>query len=112
MLEAGTPILLSVDVDRKNDDELRFLAQSIEPLTTAVQNVTRQIVINVEQPGAIPKIKAVLDQTGQGRVEVLLIMDAGKGREATVKLPGGWNLKEETPKALRAVGGVSDVRES
>jgi DNA polymerase-3 subunit alpha len=112
LLEAGTAILLSVDVDRKSDsDELRFLAQSIEPLNAAIQSVTRQLCVHVEQAAAIAKIRSILEQTGQGRVKVHLIVDAGRGREATLEIPGGWNVKEETSKFLRSVSGVEDVRE-
>ncbi|MDE1151222.1 MAG: DNA polymerase III subunit alpha [Micavibrio sp.] len=111
LLEAGTPILLSVDVDKKGEDELRFLGQSIEPLTAAVQSVTRLMNVHVTQPAAIVKIRDVLEKTGQGRVKVQLIVAAGPGREATVELPGGWNVNESTPKALRSIGGVDDIRE-
>ncbi len=111
LLEAGTPILLSVDVDKKGEDELRYLGQSIEPLTAAVQSVTRQLNVHVTQADAIAKIKTLLDKSGQGRVKVMLIASAGPGREAIVELPGGWNINETTPKSLRAIGGVGDIRE-
>ncbi|HYD19773.1 MAG TPA: DNA polymerase III subunit alpha [Patescibacteria group bacterium] len=112
LLEAGTPILLSVDVDKKPDsDELRYLAQTIEPLTVAVQNVTSQIHIQVDRPAALASIRNVLSQAGQGKVKVHLIMDAGSGREATLEVPGSWNVREDIPRQLRAIGGVSDVRE-
>lgn len=111
LLEAGTALLLSVDVDKKSEDELRFLCQSIEPLNAAVQMVTRQVVIRMDQAGAVSKIKTVLDGAGQGRVKVQIIVDAGKNREAVLELPGGWNIKEETPKMLRSIAGVCEVRE-
>lgn len=111
LLEAGTPILLTVDVDRKNEDELRFLGQSIEPLTSAVQSVTRQLIVTVDTAEAIPQIKTVLDAAGQGRVKVHLVADAGKDREAIIELPGGFTIGEDTPKSLRAIAGVSKVRE-
>jgi DNA polymerase-3 subunit alpha len=110
LLEAGTPILLSVDADRKSEDEVRFLAQTIEPLTQAVQNVTRKIDIHVSGLDAVGKIKTLLEQAGQGKVKVSLIVAAG-GREAEIELPGGWNLTEAAPKSLRAIAGVGDVRE-
>ncbi|MCE9507367.1 MAG: DNA polymerase III subunit alpha [Alphaproteobacteria bacterium] len=110
LLEAGTPILLSVDADRKNEDEIRFLAQTIEPLTPAVQNVTRKLDIRVSELEAIGKIKAVLERVGQGKVKVSLIVDAG-GREAEIELPGGWNIAESVPKSLRSIAGVREVCE-
>jgi DNA polymerase-3 subunit alpha len=111
LLEAGTPVLLTVDVDRKNEDELRYLAQSIELLMPAVQAVTRQVVIRVQQPQAAEKIRAILEQAGTGRMKVQVQADAGQGRIAHLDIPGGWNIKEDTPKALRAVAGVLDVQE-
>lgn len=112
LLEAGTPILLSVDIDRKPEsDELRYLAQSIEPLTSAVQSMTRQIVINVSKPEAARQIKSVLASAQQGRVKVQVVVDAGKGREAIIDLPGAWEMDEALPKSLRSISGVSDLRE-
>jgi DNA polymerase-3 subunit alpha len=110
LLEAGTPILLSVDVDRKNEDELRFLAQTIEPLTQAVQNVTHKLHIHASGGEAIGKIKALLERAGQGKVKVSLIVDAGS-REAEIELPGAWSISEGMPKSLRAIAGVGDIRE-
>ena len=112
LLNAGTLILLSVDVDKKSEDELRFLAQTIEPLTQAVQNVTSRLTINVVSGGGevVGKIKTVLGQAGQGKVKVSMIVAAGT-HEAEIELPGGWNIGETTPKSLRAIAGVGDIRE-
>ncbi|MFH1158410.1 MAG: DNA polymerase III subunit alpha [Pseudomonadota bacterium] len=112
LLEAGTPILLSVDAEKKGEDEIRFLAQTIEPLTPAVQSAVRRLNIHVAGDAAavVGKIKAALEQAGHGKVKVSLIVDAGM-REAEVELPGGWNVTEALPKALRAFAGVADVRE-
>lgn len=111
LLEAGTPILLSVDVDKKNEEELRFLGQSIEPLTDAVQSMTRQVILHVDKTGAAEKIKSILDQLEPGRLKVQVIANAGEGRRAVIDLPGGWVLREDTPKALRMIAGVSDIKE-
>ena len=111
LLEAGMPILLSVDADKKSDDEIRFLAQKVEPLTPAVQKVIRKLNIHVAGDDvAIGKIKEMLEQTGHGKVKVSLIVDAGM-RIAEVDLPDGWHIPETMPKALRAIAGVVDIRE-
>lgn len=111
LLDAGTPILLSVDVDKKSEDELRFLAQSIAPLTTAVQNATQQLHVQLDDAAAVATMRAVLEKAGQGRVKVLVHASAGANRTATLELPGGWHMDEETPRALRAIKGISNVRE-
>ncbi len=110
-LEAGTPILFSVDADKKSDDEIRFLAQTIEPLTPAVQKAVRKLNIHVAGDAAVvSKIKAMLEQAGNGKVNVSFIIDTGT-RVAEVDLPGGWYISETLPKALRALAGVGEIRE-
>ena len=111
LLEAGTPILLSVDVDKKSDsDELRFLAQSIEPLTDVVQSMTRKIIIQVDKPEAAAQIRKILSSAGQGRVKLEILVDTGT-HDVTIDIPGGFALSDDMPKALRAITGVREVRE-
>ncbi len=113
ILAAGKAVLLSVDVDRKNEEELRFLAQTIEPLEKAVQNVTSRMIIRISSGDAATaeKIKSVLQQGGRGKVKISLIVEAGT-REAEIELPGGWHVAEGMPKNLRAIAGVTDVCEN
>lgn len=111
-LETGSPILLSVDVDQKNEgDQLRFLAQTIEPLKQAVQVVTRELVIRVKAAEAMAKVKTVLEAAGKGRVKVLMQVELDPIRRADIDIPGGWNVTETLPKQLRAIGGVVEVVE-
>ncbi|MDD9901628.1 MAG: DNA polymerase III subunit alpha [Alphaproteobacteria bacterium] len=111
ILTAGTPVLLSVDVDRKNEDELRYLAQSIESLESAVQTVTRQMHVTVETAEAVQGVKAVLDAAPKGRMQVIVTVDVGQNRAAVLELPGGWAVDADAARALRLVGGVGDVQE-
>lgn len=111
LLDAGTPILLSVEVDRKNEDELRYLAHSIEPLTSAVQSMTRRITIEVDRPEAVSRVKAVLMEGGHGRVQAELLIRTADTQTSVIELPGGWGVVEGTGKALRSIPGVGEVIE-
>ena len=73
--------------------------------------MTRQVIVEVEKPEAATQIKATLDNTGAGRVKVQLYAEAGKGRVVTLELPGYYTIHEDTPRQLRAIRGVGDVRE-
>ncbi len=112
LLAAGKAVLLAVDVDRKNEDELRFLAQSVEPLEKAVQNVTSRLTVRIVSGNAATadKIKSLLQQGGRGKVKISLVVEAG-AREAEIELPGGWQVAEGLTKNLRAIAGVTDVCE-
>jgi DNA polymerase III subunit alpha len=113
LLEAGTPVLLSVDADRKSEEEIRFLAQTIEPLTHAVQKMTQKLYIHVVsgEANTVGSIQGILGKSGAGKVKVSLLVQAGK-REAEIELPGSWNITESMPKALRSLAGVGEVREA
>lgn len=118
LLESGNAILLSVDVDKKSEEEMRFLAQSIEALTPAVQVMTRELTIHINDSArhdCAEKIKSILDTPdgeAGGRMQVRVTIDIGHGKEAILQLPGGWAMKEDTTKKLRSLTGISDVRES
>ena len=111
LLDAGTPILLSVEVDRKNEDELRFLAHSIEPLTNAVQTMTRQLIIEVDKPAAVKPLRDILVAGGEGRVRAQVLVQTAPGQRAVIDLPGGWTVADDTAKRLRLVDGVGEVLE-
>jgi DNA polymerase III subunit alpha len=111
LLESGTPILLTVDAERKAEDEIRFLAQSVEPLTAAVQTATRALSCRVADVSAPARLRDVLAQGGAGRIKVSLTVDTAQG-PARIDLPGAYGFTDETLKALRAIPGLSDVRET
>jgi DNA polymerase-3 subunit alpha len=111
LLEAGTAILLTVDADKKNEDEIRYLAQSIEPLAAATQSVTRELHIRLGSVPAVSGVKTVLDQSGPGRIKVHLMADTGQTGQVTIALAGSWALRDDMPKALRSINGVMEVKE-
>jgi len=110
LLVAGKPILLSVDVDSKNEDELRFLAQVIEPLTEAVQKVTSRLLINISGNTDVEKIKTLLDSAGHGKVKISVIVDIGN-KEVDIELPYLWIITETLSKKINSIAGVDKVRE-
>ncbi len=111
LLVAGTPILVSVDVDFKDEEELRFLGQSIESLTNAVHTVTRRVEVSIANNNTdINAIKDIMNKSGKGRVKTSILLDIGQ-HQVEIELPNGSALQEENIKKLRQVKGVIGVTE-
>jgi len=111
ILIPGTPILLSCDVDKKGEGDYRFLAQSIEPLTNAVQNVTRQVNICVARKEAVKNIKAVLDKVKIGKIRISLIVNHSPDTEVIMEIPNHCDINEKVISEIRQIDGVADIAE-
>ncbi len=111
LLVAGTPILVSVDVDMKDEEDLRFLGQTIDSLTDAVHTVTRRVEVVVSDKDVnVKAIKDVVEKSGKGRVKTSILLDTGQ-YDIEIELAGGYVLPEESVKELRQVDGVLEVAE-
>lgn len=111
LLDAGTAVLLTVDADRKSDEEIRLICQRVEPLADAASAATARLEIKVETTEAIPQIKQILFSQGRGRVKVCLLATIDGGRQVEIELPDSWNIAAEASRALRTLPGVAAVRE-
>ena len=116
MLVAGQGVLMNVDVDKQNEDEIRYLAQKVELLDPYVEDVTKVIQITVDQPGAISKIREMLDggtdedDDFEKKIKLLARLN-DQDQEAIIELPGSWPLSKKTRHRLRHIDGVANIQE-
>jgi DNA polymerase-3 subunit alpha len=110
LLESGSTVLMSVDVQQSGED-LRFLAQRIEPLEPAVAGVAAGLRLFVESPVAVQAVEAVLAQQPKGRGHLSLVVKTAPFEEVEIKLPGGWALSGAGRAALKAAPGVLAVQD-
>ena len=111
LLEAGQPLLLTVDV-RRDNETLRLMAQDIQPLDQAVSQNTNGIKIFLKNSNALSDIRSLLDResgrAGRGRVN--LVLDLTDGREVELLLPKGCGVSPALRQAVKAVPGI-DIRD-
>ncbi|NNG04163.1 MAG: DNA polymerase III subunit alpha, partial [Inquilinus sp.] len=110
LLDGGTPLLLTVDL-QSNGDMMRLTCQRIEPLDEAVARSGLGLTIFLGDGKAVKPLHALLEREGQGRGRVNLMVPLGDGREAEIVLPRGYAIGAKTRAALRSTQGVVDVRE-
>ena len=110
LLEAGTSVLVTVDADKKSEDEIRFLAQRVEPLDALAARTTEVVHIILSSPRGLESIKNSLVKYGQGKVKVSFIIKIDQNRETIIELPGNWNIASDTCQSLCSLDGVEEVK--
>ena len=109
LLESGQPLLLTVDV-RRDAENLRLMAQEIQPLDQAAASKSNGIRIFLREPQPLPQIKSLMERESGGRGRVNLVLDLADGREAELVLPPGSGVSQALRQAVKAVPGI-DIRD-
>ena len=110
-LEPGQTLLMSVDVEQR-EDQLRYTASRIEPLEAALEGKIREIQIELAKGAPARKIKEFLDIEGKGMAKVTLYVRVEGDRVAQIQLPGKWSLSQQARNIIRAQDGVLEIREA
>ncbi len=111
LLEPGKSLLLSVNVDMR-DDQPRFTAQGIEDIEQVSLRTTDGIRVFLSDEEALRSLKTRVDELPKGRSKVMLMLNlAGQSREVELRLPGGFGINPASRGAIKAVPGVVDVHD-
>ena len=81
-------MLLSVDI-RSEEDSLRLMVNSVEPLDRAVANTAAGLRVFLRDPGAVSSLRNILATAGKGKGKIELALDVpDRSWEVAVTLPG------------------------
>jgi len=109
-LEAGAPLLLSVEAEL-SDDQLRFTSKKIQPLEQALDKKINEIEIHLDDLDSAKKLKGFLDTEGRGRSKIKIFAHVDEKRAAKIELPGNWSLSSQARNVLRTQDGILSVSE-
>jgi DNA polymerase-3 subunit alpha len=107
ILEAGTPLLITVSAELQGD-EVRLRAQTIEPLEKAAAKIKKGLRVFFNETAKIDQIAKRMDKKGDGEVSLILRL-AENAQEIEIKLPGGYQVTPQIAGAVKAVPGVLEV---
>jgi DNA polymerase-3 subunit alpha len=111
-LEPGRALLLSVDI-RAEEDNLRLMVNSVEPLDRAVANTAAGLRIFLRDPGAVGSLRNVLATAGKGKGKIELALDVpDRSWEVAVTLPGRYAVSGAVRGAVTAIPGVVAVQDT
>ncbi|MGB0900434.1 DNA polymerase III subunit alpha [Halocynthiibacter sp.] len=112
-LFSGNNVVVTVEATMESD-QLKLLARSIVPADGIVADAGNMgLLIYVEEPGAIPAVASVLDQSdarGRGPVKFCLMAPDLPG-EVDIELDKTFALNPQIKSAIKSLDGVMAVEE-
>ncbi len=118
LLTVGQPVIVSVDAQQQ-DDDLRLVAQRLEPLDKRADEVAVGMQVYVGDSDTLSSVRTVIADAGEAmtarpgganRGRIVLMLDVDQ-REVELELPGRYPTGAQVRSALRELPGVVDVRE-
>ena len=110
LLDAGKPLLMSVEVQRR-DEDIRLTAQKVEILEEVATNVAAGLRIFIRDEGPLETLAAVFSEHGvKGRGRVSLVLEA-TGREVEMELAANYAISPAIRGAIKAIPGIVDVQD-
>ncbi|MEE8499277.1 MAG: DNA polymerase III subunit alpha, partial [Kiloniellales bacterium] len=106
LLDAAEPLLLTVE-SRGDGEELRLMAQEIEPLEGAVAGAGLGLRVFMSEPEPLESLKSLLAREAEGRGRIALVLDLAEGQEVELDLPVGYRLSPAVRQAIKAVPGLT-----
>ena len=111
-LEPGRPLLLSVDI-RSEEDSLRLMVNTVEPLDKAVANTAAGLRVFVRDPDSVTSLRQVLDRAGRGKGKIELALDLpDRSWEVMLTLPGRYAVSGPVRGAVAAIPGILAVQDT
>lgn len=121
LLEAGTPVVLTVSAESDDEGTVKLRVQIVEALDRVAANVERGLRIHCDAGVAQSKspffdelkgyLMAPAAGTRGGEVRLVLSLDH-RGRELELKLPGKYDVSPKTAGNLSTIVGVNCVEET
>ncbi len=110
LLDAGKPLLVTVDVQRREED-IRLTAQRVEVLEEVASHVAAGLRIFVGDEAPFDTLAAVFREHGaKGRGRVSLVLNADD-REVELELPASYRISPAIRGAIKSIPGVIDVQD-
>ena len=108
LLESGTPLLVTADIQRRGD-EFRTTATAIEALDEAAANAVAGLKVFLRDVSAVESLSGVIHEHGtRGRGRVSLVLDRDL-REIEMELPEGYQISAGMRSAIKSISGVIEV---
>tara|TARA_Y100001934_G_scaffold272886_1_gene362021 strand:+ start:32563 stop:36036 length:3474 start_codon:yes stop_codon:yes gene_type:complete len=108
LLESGTPLIVTADIQRR-DDEIRTTATTLEPLDEAAANAVAGLKVFLRDISTVESLSGVMQEHGtRGRGRVSLVLDRDL-REIEMELPEGYQISASMRSAIKSISGVIEI---
>ena len=108
-LEAGTPLLLSMRAEYR-DEEVKLTLERVEPLDEAAQKVSRGLRLRINDVAPVMFLKQHLKPARNGKGgRISIFIQLLDGSEVEIDLNEGFDVSPDIASALQNVKGVLSV---
>jgi DNA polymerase-3 subunit alpha len=111
-LEVGKSILLSADVEMK-DDALRMTVQDVKPLDEMLIDKVHEVALTLDHSNSMDALKKALTTAGEGKSSVTVtILSPAVDKMVKLRLPGLYNFSPELRDELYRLNGLKKLLEN
>jgi DNA polymerase-3 subunit alpha len=110
LLASGKPLLISADA-RVEEDAVKLLAQTIQPLDVAAASAAAGLRIKLGDESALTGLKEIIAAEKRGRGRIVLELVLGEEESAEIQLPGAFTISPDTRSRVSGLAGVTEVQE-
>ena len=111
VINSGLPLLVSVSVTKENEEAMpRTMINLVETLDQAIANVSSGLIIYVNDVSAVKPIHEVLRHDNNGVNKIYIKPELAEW-DVRIELPGGFAFVNDTMSKIRAISGVTTIKE-
>ena len=111
IIQSGVPLLVSATIDKKEEDTSpRLMINTVETLDQAIADVADGLEIYINDVATVRPLKQILDKDRNGRNKIYIKPD-NDNWDIRIVLNGGFALYGDTLSQIRALPGISKVKE-
>lgn len=111
-LEVGKSILLSADVEMK-DDALRLTVQDVKQLDEMLIDKVHEVALTLDHSNSMEALKKALTTAGEGKSSVTItILSPAVDKMVKMRLPGLYNFSPELRDELYRLNGLKKLLEN
>lgn len=111
IINAGVPLLVSMTIDKQSEEmSPRVMINSIEALDKAIADVANGLIICVNNVSAVKAIKDILSKDRNGTNKIYIKPELLEW-DVRIELAGGFAFVNDIISKIRAVSGVTTIKE-
>ncbi len=109
-LVAGTPLLLSVDVQGSRD-EYRLTVQGLEKLEMVAARESQGLALVLGMDKALPALQAITAKLPKGKSRIQIKIDIDGEEEAEIELSGRYTIPPDMRSEIKGLAGILEVQD-
>lgn len=111
VINSGMPLLVSIIITKESEEtNPRVMINSVETLDQAIANVADGLIIYINNIAAVRQIKEILSKDRNGTNKIYIKPEHPEW-DVRIELPGGFAFVNDIIGKVRAVSGVTTIKE-